>query len=69
MTADYLAICKERREDYGIKGAQKLGKLAAGLYDDRTHFIFELLQNTDDALSRRSDSAGPRTVTFNLTGR
>ena len=45
VASNYEAICKENRESYGTKGAQKSGKLAAGLYDDRTHFIFELLQN------------------------
>ena len=43
MASNYEAICEENRENYGTKGAQKSGKLAAGLYDDRTHFIFELL--------------------------
>jgi hypothetical protein len=53
VASNYEAICKENRESYGTKGAQKSGRLAAGLYDDRTHFIFELLQNAEDALGRR----------------
>lgn len=40
--------------------------LLADRYDDRTHFIFELLQNAEDALGRRGDSNGPRKVTFEL---
>jgi hypothetical protein len=40
--------------------------LLADRYDDRTHFIFELLQNAEDSLGRRGDSIGPRTVTFEL---
>lgn len=39
MASNYEAICEENWQRYGTKGAQKSGKLAAGLYDDRTHFI------------------------------
>lgn len=67
MTTNYEAICEENRESYGTKGAQKSGELAAGLYDDRTHFIFELLQNAEDALGRREEWDGSREVTFNLS--
>ncbi|MCY1394486.1 hypothetical protein D9M71_94070 [compost metagenome] len=66
MASNYEAICEENRESYGTKGAQKSGKLAAGLYDDRTHFIFELLQNAEDALGRRGDWYGSRKVAFTL---
>lgn len=66
MTANYEAICEENRESYGTKGAQKSGKLAAGLYDDRTHFIFELLQNAEDALGRRGERYGSRKIVFSL---
>lgn len=64
--SNYEAICEENRESYGTKGAQKSGKLAAGLYDDRTHFIFELLQNAEDALGRRGEWYGSRKVAFSL---
>lgn len=67
MASNYEAICKENRESYGTKGAQKSGKLAAGLYDDRTHFVFELLQNAEDALGRRGEWHGSRKVSFTLT--
>lgn len=67
MASNYEAICKENRESYGTKGAQKSGKLAAGLYDDRTHFIFELLQNAEDALGRHGEWHGSRKVTFTLS--
>lgn len=66
MASNYEAICKENRESYGTKGAQKSGKLAAGLYDDRTHFIFELLQNAEDALGRRGERPRSCKVTFTL---
>lgn len=66
MASNYEAICEINRENYGTKGAQKSGKLAAGLYDDRTHFIFELLQNAEDALGRRGKWHGSRKVAFTL---
>lgn len=66
MASNYEAICEENRESYGTKGAQKSGRLAAGLYDDRTHFIFELLQNAEDALARRGEWHGSRKVAFTL---
>lgn len=66
MASNYEAICEENRRRYGTEGAQKSGGLAAGLYDDRTHFIFELLQNAEDALGRRGDWHGSRKVTFTL---
>ena len=67
VASNYEAICKDNRGRYGTEGAQKSGGLAAGLYDDRTHFILELLQNAEDALGRRGDWQGPRKVTFSLT--
>ena len=66
MASNYQTICDENRESYGTKGAQKSGRLAAGLYDDRTHFIFELLQNAEDALDKRGDWRGSRKVAFAL---
>ena len=48
VASNYEVICEENRRRYGTEGAQKSGGLAAGLYDDRTHFIFELLQNAED---------------------
>lgn len=67
VASNYEEICEENRESYGTKGAQKSGKLAAGLYDDRTHFIFELLQNAEDALGRRGEWHGSRKVAFTLS--
>lgn len=66
VASNYEAICKQNRESYGTKGALKSGQLAAGLYDDRTHFIFELLQNAEDALGRRDERHGSRKVAFTL---
>jgi hypothetical protein len=41
--------------------------LLADRYDDRAHFIFELLQNAEDALARRPDWQGTRGVEFRLS--
>lgn len=66
MGSNYQDIREDNRRRYGTEGAQKSGRLAAGLYDDRTHFIFELLQNAEDALKHRGNWQGPRTVVFDL---
>lgn len=41
--------------------------LLADRYDDRTHFIFELLQNAEDALGRRLEQQVSRGIDFQLT--
>ncbi len=41
--------------------------LLSDRYDDRTHFIYELLQNAEDALKRRKGWEGSRAVRFSLT--
>lgn len=46
---DYAAIAEEHRLDYGRKVANYGRILADMLYSDRTHFIYELLQNAEDA--------------------
>lgn len=68
MTTDYARICRDREKQYGTDGAQELGKMTADLlYDDRTHFIYELLQNAEDALGRREPSwNGERKISFHL---
>ncbi len=66
MASNYEGICQENRRRYGTEGAQKSGKLAEGLYDDRTHFIFELLQNAEDALGRRGGWNGSRKIALSL---
>lgn len=68
MATDYARICRDRETQYGTDGAQELGEMTAELlYDDRTHFIYELLQNAEDALGRREPSwNGERKVSFHL---
>ena len=53
MPSNYDAIADQNREDYGRR-VQEYGKvLLQLLYSDRTHFIFELLQNAEDAGASR----------------
>jgi HSP90 family molecular chaperone len=53
--SDYAAIRRENERKYGTD-IGRIGKmLLADRYADRTHFIFELLQNAEDALAKRAD--------------
>ena len=51
MSTDYDKIREENIEEYG-KGTRHLSFLST-LYTDRTHFVFELLQNAEDAGASR----------------
>lgn len=67
VASNYAAICEENRKRYGTDIGRIGPMLLADRYDDRTHFIFELLQNAEDALGKRGAWNGPRRVTFNLS--
>ena len=64
---DYKVIRAENEKFYGTGVNQWAPKLLADRYDDRTHFIFELLQNAEDAMSKREVWEGPRIVDFSLS--
>ena len=50
MALDYKGIRRENLQRYGTD-IGRIGKmLFADTYADRTHFIFELLQNAEDGL-------------------
>ncbi|MCW8087651.1 sacsin N-terminal ATP-binding-like domain-containing protein [Sabulicella glaciei] len=67
MSVDYAALREENRLEYG-RAIGRIGKmLLEDRYDKRTHFIYEVLQNTEDALRRRAGWNGSRAVTFALT--
>ena len=58
MTSDYKAIRADNEREYGA-GIGRWGRdLLANRYDDRTHFIFELLQNAEDALANAARAVG-----------
>jgi hypothetical protein len=65
--SNYAAISDENRTRYGTDIGRVGPMLLAERYDDRTHFIFELLQNAEDALGRRGNTGGPRSVSFSLS--
>ncbi len=65
MPVDYGAIRAENKQEYG-NIARWGGGVFEGQYADRTHFIYEIIQNADDALASRSDKPVSRTLTFSL---
>ncbi|WP_315754811.1 MULTISPECIES: DUF3883 domain-containing protein [unclassified Bradyrhizobium] len=68
MTVDYNSLKQENVIRYGTDIGRIGQMLLANRYDKRTHFIYELLQNAEDALRRRPpDWDGRRNVTFDLT--
>lgn len=66
MASDYVAIRAQNERRYGTDIGRIGPMLLAQRYGDRTHFIFELLQNAEDALARRHGWSGPRSITFEL---
>lgn len=67
MASDYKAIRDDNQRRYGTDIGRIGPLLLSDRYADRTHFIFEILQNAEDALRRRRDWAGSRAVSFHLT--
>ena len=66
MAVDYAAIRAENERRYGTDIGRIGPMLLANRYEDRTHFIYELLQNAEDALARRHGWRGSRAVSFEL---
>lgn len=70
MPIDYVQIAQENERKYGTEIDNYGPKLLADRYSDRAHFVFELLQNAEDALSERLDLAShsklPRVAKFIL---
>ncbi len=64
MSADYAAIRQNNIKEYG-QGTRHLSYFA-DIYTRRTHFIFEVLQNAEDALSRRLAGSPAGYVHFHL---
>ncbi len=66
MACDYEAIRRDNERRYGTDIGRIGPMLLADRYANRTHFIFELLQNAEDALARREEWHGSRAVSFHL---
>lgn len=70
MPVDYNALREENLAEYGRAIGRDNGPwqmLLAERYDDRTHFIFEVVQNAEDALKKRGEWSGKRSVAFSLS--
>ena len=67
MPSDYAQISRENLEEYGHNRTGWREDLLVDLYPDRTHFVFELLQNAEDALGRPNGTGGSGRVSFVLT--
>ena len=68
MALDYQQICQDHERFYGTRVPEYGKRFFEDMYADRTHFIFELLQNAEDAIRRRGcDWDGPRAVSFRLS--
>lgn len=64
---NYKALSKENERKYGTDIGRIGRMLLANRYSDRSQFIYELLQNAEDALKRRPPGWNKRTVRFELT--
>lgn len=68
MAVDYEEIRRDNKGRYGTDIGRIGPLLLANRYADRTHFIYELLQNAEDALARRGPSwRKSREVKFELS--
>jgi hypothetical protein len=66
MPIDFAKIKNENVRRYGEDIGRIGPMLLAQRYDNRSHFIFELLQNAEDALRRRIAGNQSRAVRFEL---
>ncbi len=66
LKIDYAALSEENLRRYGTDVGEWAPELLANLYHERTHFVFELLQNAEDAIRKRA-STGSRSVRFELS--
>ncbi len=66
MPSDYARISRENERKYGTDIGRIGPTLLGNRYADRTHFVFELLQNAEDARGRSNGRAGSRRVRFAL---
>ena len=68
MALDYEAIREDKEAQYGWDVGRFGRLIAEEIYADRTHFIFELLQNAEDALRQRPNRVErPKSVSFALS--
>jgi hypothetical protein len=61
---ELMGWCEANHVDYGTYIPRIGQMLLVDRYDDRTHFVYELLQNAEDALARRVGWTGSRAIKF-----
>ncbi len=66
MPIDFKALSEENLRRYGTDVGLWAPGLLANLYHERIHFVFELLQNAEDAIRKRV-ADGPNSVRFHLS--
>jgi hypothetical protein len=66
-SVDYAMLAEENARRYGTEWPRIGGMLLADRYAERTHFIYELLQNAEDALRKRTGWDGQRSIKFELS--
>ncbi len=69
MPTDYASIAEENIKRYGTAINEYGPTLLSDRYSDRTHFVYELLQNAEDAIGWRKETASDfaRSVNVELT--
>ena len=68
LALDYQKIKQDHETYYGTRVPEYGKRFFEDMYADRTHFIYELLQNAEDAIGRRPSCwDGPRSVSFQLS--
>lgn len=63
---DYDEICSENLKCYGTRVSVYAKVLLADAYKERTHFLFELIQNAEDACLKGQDSSSRFYVRMDL---
>ncbi len=66
MPSEYRAIKKENIGSYGTRVGDYGKIFFEDIYSEKNHFIFELLQNAEDALARRQGPEASGVVRFDL---
>lgn len=71
MATNYSLIAEENIKRYGTDIDEYGPVLLSNRYSDRTHFVYELLQNAEDAIGWRlnNETGFSRDVTFDLDSR
>lgn len=66
MSVDYQKIREDNRNNWSETSISFVRDLLTRLYSDHTHFISEILQNANDALGKRGQWDGERSVSLSL---